>query len=227
MSYQRHDRNVHQSQRHNFSYWFPLVLTMSTAAIGAAAWVWSERIDGDESPPSSPDGSLHTPSRKNSNNYDHLQSPKNSGNESSAPRQNSMESPSYMARMSGALRRTPSPLQILDGASRSIVEGITAAGAVVGSALGSIIEEDKNAYKDHKTWSEEADARAQSRDIDFSLSVTANEPGNILRNLTEPKFPTKKQKKTVAIVISADSYDKDVQGDEEFQGKTVSMYSGV
>jgi hypothetical protein len=127
-----------------------------------------------------------------------------------------------MARMSGALKRTPSPQQVFDGASRTVLGGIAAAGAVVGSALSSIREEDKNAYKDHRTWSEEAEGRAPG--------VSPVPPGGIeMRSASEPGVQQRVQvgngkRKTVAIVVSADtSNDDDFDDEGGFYERAVSF----
>ena len=121
-----------------------------------------------------------------------------------------------MARMSGALKRTPSPQQVFDGASRTVASGIAAAGAVVGSALSSIREEDKHAYTDHKTWSEEA----ESRQPGASPGVVPSE-GIEMRSGSVPgvsatqRVPVSNGKrKTVAIVVSADTGMADFDEDE-------------
>lgn len=215
MSYP-HERRRHGASGHRgtFSYWVPLALTVTVATAGIVAWIWSEREDDDDDegsrlgpPPGpygqpdygrNPDGTIRTgpPSyadvRPGEVAY---------GNVQSRPE----ESQSYMARMSGALRRTPSPQQVFDGVSRSVVGGVAAAGAVVGNALSSIREEDKNAYKDHKTWSEEAEARQKS-------GSPGPSPGPV--ELRSESFagvgPTQRapvgngKKKTVAIVVSAE-----------------------
>jgi hypothetical protein len=100
--------------------------------------------------------------------------------------------------MSGALKRTPSPQQFFDGASRTVVAGVAAAGAVVGNALSSIREEDKNAYKDHKTWSEEA----ESRKVGASAGVAAS--GTRTQVQQGPPSAGNVKRKTIAVVISAD-----------------------
>ena len=137
------------------------------------------------------------------------------------------EQQSYMARMSGALKRTPSPQQVFDGASRTVLGGIAAAGAVVGSALSSIREEDKNAYKDHRTWSEEAESRPSG--------VSPVPPGGIeMRSGSEPGVqPTQRvqvgngKRKTVAIVVSADMSNDDEFDDEGgFYERAVSTPAG-
>jgi len=84
----------------------------------------------------------------------------------------------------------------------------------VGSALSSIREEDKNAYKDHRTWSEEAEGRAPG--------ASPVPPGGIeMRSVSEPGVePTQRvqvgngKRKTVAIVVSADTSNDDDFDDE-------------
>lgn len=130
------------------------------------------------------------------------------------PLQGPEQNQSYMARMSGALRRTPSPQQMFEGVSRSVAGGVAAAGAVVGSALGSIMEEDKNAYRDHKTWSEEAEARnipAVSPVPTGGIEMRDSTPGVV----ATPRVPQSNGKrKTVAIVVSADTSIDDYDEDE-------------
>jgi hypothetical protein len=228
MSYDRYERNTRRSNassRGTFSYWLPLAFTVTVATVGLVAWVWSERNDDEEDdhppPPGdnvyprpdygrNPDGTVRTgpPSyadvRPGEVAY------------GTAPVQPGPEqAQSYMARMSGALRRTPSPQQMFDGVSRTVAGGVAAAGAVVGSALGSIMEEDKNAYRDHKTWSEEAEARGVA-------AVSPVPPGGIeMRSnsipgvVATPRIPQSNGKrKTVAIVVSADTSMDDYDEDE-------------
>jgi hypothetical protein len=234
-SYDRYERRRQSaSSRGAFSYWIPLALTVTVATFGIAAWIWSERQDDedDEPPPGDQvrpdygrnvDGSIRTgpPSyaggdlRPGETGYGVTQ-------------QRTEESQSYVARMSGALRRTPSPQQFMEGASRTVVAGVAAAGAVVGNALSSIREEDRNAYKDHRTWSEEAESRlpgssaGPSRGIDLRSASepgvapvskvphgTASEPG------TTQRAPAGNgRRKTVAIVVSADANLDDIDEDE-------------
>ena len=105
-----------------------------------------------------------------------------------------------MARMQGALRRTPSPQQIFDGASKRVVAGVTAAGAFVGGALTSIREDNKGEgdYEDHSRWSEEAQTRAHERSQQSAIAPTMS--GGL------PSRPThilEKDKKVVVIVVSS------------------------
>jgi hypothetical protein len=103
----------------------------------------------------------------------------------------------------------------MEGASRTVVAGVAAAGAVVGSALSSIREEDRNAYKDHKTWSEEAESRLPG--------ASPGPPSGIeLRSVSEagvaatPRVPvTGGRRKTVAIVVSADTNDDGMMDEDD------------
>lgn len=214
-SYDRYERNVRrQSARNGLTYWIPLVLTVTVATVGIAAWIWSERSDDDEDGPRedrgqapygrNQDGSVRTgpPS------YADVR-PGEVAYGTTPQRQD--ESQGYMARMSGALRRTPSPQQFMEGATRSVAAGVAAAGAVVGSALSSIREEDKNAYRDHETWSEEVDTQRREKSSGSGELRSVDEAGIA----SGPRVPVDNGKrKTVAIVVSAD-INEDGQMDED------------
>jgi hypothetical protein len=88
--------------------------------------------------------------------------------------------------MSGALRRTPSPQQFFENAGKTVTAGVAAAGAAAGRALAAIREEDKAAFNDHETWSEEADARKERGD-----KPATRDPN--------------RRRRTVAIIVSADN----------------------
>jgi hypothetical protein len=222
-SYDRYERTVRRSQpapsrRGAFTYWIPLAITVTVATFGIAAWIWSERQDDedDEPPPGdqvrpdygrNPNGSFQTgpPSYAGGDLR-----PGETGYGTTQVRPD--ETQSYVARMSGALRRTPSPQQFMEGASRSVAAGVAAAGAVVGSALSSIREEDKNAYKDHRTWSEEAESRLPGVSPGPAGGIetrSASEPGAMQRAAV-----SNGRRKTVAIVVSADTNLDDIDEDE-------------
>lgn len=221
-SYDRYERNARPapSRRGGLSYWIPLALTVTVATVGIAAWIWSERQDDeDDEPRPYPPGSAPGPSYTRNPDGSVRTGPPSyadvrPGEVAYGTTQRQDESQGYMARMSGALRRTPSPQQFMEGASRSVVAGVAAAGAVVGNALSSIREEDKNAYTDHKTWSEEAESRLPG--------VIPGPPSGIeIRSVSEaevaatPRVPVANvRRKTIAIVVSADTND-DGQMDED------------
>jgi hypothetical protein len=200
--YDRYERTSRRSipvpaHRRGFGHWIPLVLTVTVATIGLAAWIWSERHEDEEEY----DGPDRPPGQGAQSNipppgYGDLRSGETGYGTTAPPPE---ESSSYMARMSGALKRTPSPQQFFDGASRTVVAGVAAAGAVVGNALSSIKEEDKHAYKDHKTWSEEAELRKAG------TSTGATASGSKPQSQRAPAPPGSDKRKTIAVVISADA----------------------
>jgi hypothetical protein len=100
--------------------------------------------------------------------------------------------------MQGALRRTPSPQQIFDGASRKVAAGVTAAGAFVGNALTSIREENRGDFEDHSRWSEEAQSRAIGGQQTPTMSGALPNRGPV-----SGQHPIDKKKKTVVIVVSS------------------------
>ncbi|KAJ9138677.1 Peroxin 22-like protein [Pleurostoma richardsiae] len=209
--YDRYDRGSSR-RRGVWSHWVPLAVTVTVATVGVAAWIWSQRNNDEEedaavnaqdldyenadygdnppygatgdggrsgAPPSFADGEL----RAGETGYGTTQlQPEAAG------------SSTWGSRMSGALRRTPSPQQFLDSAGKTVAAGVAAAGAAVGSALASIREEDKTAYADHETWSEEADAKKD-------------------RPLAPHSKEASKRRKTVAIVVSADTQLEDIDED--------------
>ena len=213
--YERRQAGGASSRRSALGYWLPLALTVTAATVGIVAWIWSERNDdesddfperGDDRPPSRPSGPP----------------PEFRGSEPGQPPyerrdgSQNLEDEGMVARVSGALRRTPSPQQLFDGASRRVAAGVAAAGAAVGGALSSIREEDKRDFEDHSRWSEEAESRAgdvkagaggassqkrsgpESRATETSSStVPATQSG--------PKSPG--ERKTVAFVVSGEAVD--------------------
>lgn len=194
-----------------WNHWVPLAVTVTVATVGVAAWVWSQRKDEDHEEPEQP-GAFQDLDYDNADYGDNppygasrdadpktptfgAQQPRSGGGGDAgfAPGQ-----PPVDASSSGwaALRRTPSPQQFFDSAKRTVAAGVTAAGAAVGSALAAIREEDKSAYADHETWSEEADAK---QDRAVGPSQSSKDAG--------------KRRKKVAIVISADNHLDEIDGD--------------
>ena len=233
-SYERQRRQTYgaSTRRTAWGYWIPLAVTVTVATAGLVAWVWSERKDNEEDdlpPGPPPPGYGNAPPPATSYGpppQGYGASPPGSqgppgfdgppGQQPYAPGQppyvpgpdgRGAEDESIVARMSGVLRRTPSPQQILDGASRRVVAGVTAAGAAVGGALSSIREEDKTGYEDHSRWSEEADSHTgaatgrvgpEMRDLESSSSAT-------VRQAAYSGAKTGGKRKTVAIVVSAET----------------------
>lgn len=201
--------NRGSSRRHGiWTHWVPLAVTVTVATVGVAAWIWSQRSNEEEDedgvtqhldydnadygdyPPygNAGDGvrsrgppSFRSELRPDEVGYGVTQTADTTG-------------PGWGARMSGALRRTPSPQHILDRAGKTVAAGVAAAGTAVGSALAAIRVDDKSAFADHETWSEEADAKEET--------VPRQALG--LSN---------KRRRNVAIVVSADSHLDDLDED--------------
>lgn len=179
-------------RRTALGYWVPLALTVGVATLGIAAWIWSERNDDDDDDYPRDDGDR----RDGFRGLGPEAPPVGPGAEyapATAPHLRDEDEASMMARMQGALRRTPSPQQIFDGASRRITAGVAAAGALVGGALTSIREEERGDFEDHSRWSEEVRSRANER----SQSMGGALPSAPVATSFD------KRKKTVAIVLSS------------------------
>ncbi|PGH21476.1 hypothetical protein AJ80_03267 [Polytolypa hystricis UAMH7299] len=189
--------------RSALGYWLPLAVTVTTATIGLAAWVWSERKGND-----SDDEEGDEYHRRHDNTSGRVAG--GPGPEYGAQSEGYMratgsdvhargEDTGVLSRFQDALRRTPSPQQLFDGASRRVAAGISA----VGGALTSIQEEDRGGFEDHSRWTEEADSRA-------AAAVTAAEQRSMSGGIIAPSIPppaaqaaAAKKRKTVAIVISS------------------------
>ncbi|KAI1768902.1 hypothetical protein GGR53DRAFT_476270 [Hypoxylon sp. FL1150] len=189
-----------------WGHWVPLVVTLTVATVGVAAWAWSQRSNENEEEESDPE-----PADLDYENADYGENPPYGayGRDPLPPpgtNRTTRDDVSYGvgdihpeatgasagwgSQVSGALRRTPSPQQFLQNASKTVAASMAGVGSAVGSAMGSALaairEEDKNAYADHETWSEEAEARKEK-----------SPP-------SQPKDPSRRRK-TVAIVVSADT----------------------
>lgn len=204
-------------------YWLPLALTAGIATISIAAWIWSERNDDeDEDDRPHGDGRPYPPPVGPGSDYPPPPSYATGDYARSAGAEPLPGDASYdhsmMARMQGALRRTPSPQQIFDGASKRVVAGVTAAGAFVGGALTSIREDNKGEgdFEDHSRWSEEAQTRAHERSQQTAITPTMS--GGLP---SRPANTGSKDKKVVAIVVSSvSSADSD-----EFSSEHASILS--
>lgn len=193
-------------RRTAMGYWIPLALTVGVATLSVAAWIWSERDEDDDEeddrrphdgqgpyppPPPGPIGGDFPPPSYASEGY--ARSAGVDGGPGDTP-----YDPTFMGRMQGALRRTPSPQQIFDGASRKVAAGVTAAGAFVGNALTSIREENRGDFEDHSRWSEEAQSRAIGGQQTPTMSGALPNRGPV-----SGQHPIDKKKKTVVIVVSS------------------------
>jgi hypothetical protein len=247
-SYDRYDsrrRAAPSTRRSVFGHWVPLVLTVTLATAGIAAWVWSARED-------------HESSTSNSTDDDDL----SYGEESRAQRGNDRDNrgpPGYdvsegvlrddQEKRGGGgaaegglvadvgrgvrevMRRTPSPQQAFDSVKKYGAAGVAAAGAVVGGALSSIREEGtersparskpkrgEEGFSDHERWSEEAERRVDTPDQSrgaASSTVDTFGAGSRDAPLALPKLPTGSRRKTVAVVVSGETMLEHLRDEDE------------
>lgn len=201
-SYDRYDRRQQSSRRSTFGYWVPLIITVTVATVGVAAWVWSERKEGDD------DDDADLSYGEEGNTYRTPQPPRYADDTySESVGVTREQDEGFMARMSGAIRRTPSPQQVFDNASKRLAAGVAAAGTAFGAALGSIREEDREDYGDHSRWSEEAVRRnveAHSTQSSAAVGAHADAHNATSQPPVQPPRPGQR-KKTVVIVVSADA----------------------
>ncbi|KAF2124836.1 hypothetical protein P153DRAFT_350142 [Dothidotthia symphoricarpi CBS 119687] len=184
-NYDRYRQDRRQSRPSgSLTYWVPLVLSLTVASAGLAAWVWSERRDDEDE--SEDDADLSYGEEMGRKDRDGLLRPDDSN---------------IVSRVQGAIRRTPSPQQLFDTVSKKTAAGWAAAGA----ALTSIREEDRDDFGDHNRWSEEAAMRrnveAQSEQSRAAVDTQTKSFAASLKN--GPAYTGKR--KTVVLVVSAES----------------------
>ncbi|KAI1506708.1 hypothetical protein F5X99DRAFT_365247 [Biscogniauxia marginata] len=212
-----------RSRRGVWGHWVPLVVTVTVATIGVAAWAWSQRKN-DEDPVE-----LDYDNADYGDNTDYGDHPSYGATRDvpqitggatatnpSLPRDDvsygvgevhpeaSGLSAGWGSHMSGALGRTSSPQQFLANAGKTVAAGMAGVGAAVGSALAAIREEDRTIYADHETWSEEAEARRE-------------------KTSTPPQQP-RTRRRTVAVVVSADTNLEEFDEDGFHEHASVLSY---
>ena len=210
-SYQRVERRQ-VNGRSYLGYWLPFALTATVATVGIVAWIWNERRDGEESDHDYDRDERPTGDRDAQGPPSYQGVGPSGPGISDLPTRAVEEGPvtNVMNRVSGAIRRTPSPQQLLDGASKRVAAGVAAAGAVVGGALSSIREESTNreGYEDHSRWSEEAELHKRSGrppPLDDGARAGGLSSGAASHGRTaSTQYQSAARRKTVAVVVSAD-----------------------
>ena len=214
-NYDRYDRRQNNSRnRGALGFYVPLILTVTVATAGLAAWVWSAREDS-----------------RDYSSDDDLSYGEDSAHEKRQGRAPAARDVSgfpvgegggegygygdgtLLGRAQGVIRRTPSPQQLFDTVSKKTAAGWAAAGAAAGAALASIREEDKDeAFGDHSRWNEEATIRrnveAQSRDSNAAVDVQARSFAASVRKAEGRGEGYGGRRKTVVLVVSAESLDR-------------------
>ncbi|KAF2396437.1 hypothetical protein EJ06DRAFT_585301 [Trichodelitschia bisporula] len=214
-SYDRYDSRRSSTRRSTLGYWVPLLVTSVLAAGGLAAWIWSTRDDHESSTSSSDDDDLSYPEedprgRDGPPGFD-AQPGYGAAARGAGPGEQQGQG-DMMTRVSDVLRRTPSPQQVFDTASKRVVAGVAAAGAVVGTALNAIREGDeehKGEFDDHRQWSEEVTRREVSTTETENIPAVA--PVVPTYNATETrrdgpqKYAPDARRKTVVVVLSGET----------------------
>ncbi|KAK6955976.1 hypothetical protein Daesc_003623 [Daldinia eschscholtzii] len=183
-----------------WGHWVPIVVTLTVATVGVAAWAWSQRSNEREDEESDAE-----PADLDYENADYGENPPYgaTGRDSRPAIRpddvsygvGEIHSEATGVSAGWGSRRTPSPQQFFSSASRTVAAGVAGVGAAVGSALAAIREDDKNAYADHETWSEEAEAQKEKPAPPQTREST-------------------KRRKTVAVVVSADTNIDDLDADD-------------
>lgn len=174
--------------RSALGYWVPLVLTVTIASAGLAAWIWSERQqDGDDD-----DDNDRNDDKDDKDQQDEHPTEDTRHDAPSESRSHERDQ-GFLARMT---RRTPSPQQFLDKTGQRIAAGVAAAGAAVGLSGASRPDEREAAFSDHERWNEEAE------------------------NKRSRKASSTKNRRTVAVVLSAHSPAEEHQHGQEMSHRT-------
>lgn len=184
-----------RSNRTTIGYWIPLAVTVTLAAGGLAAWVWSARDDHETTTSSSSDdedlsyGEEARPGRDDRRkppSYGVSEGvvpgiPTNAGDAGDIGVEGGfVDSIGRGARE--VLRRTPSPQQAFDSVRKMGAAGVVAAGAVVGRGLSAIREEgsekshserrvNEEGFSDHERWSEEVEKTHDGEEVSRSAVV--------------------------------------------------------
>ncbi|KAI4623210.1 hypothetical protein J4E83_004602 [Alternaria metachromatica] len=214
-NYDRYDRRQNNSRnRGALGFYVPLILTVTVATAGLAAWVWSAREDsrdyssdddlsyGEDSAHEKRQG--RAPAARDASGF-----PVGEGGGEGY----GYGDGTLLGRAQGVIRRTPSPQQLFDTVSKKTAAGWAAAGAAAGAALASIREEDKDeAFGDHSRWNEEATIRrnveAQSRDSNAAVDAQARSFAASVRKAEGRGEGYGGRRKTVVLVVSAESLDR-------------------
>lgn len=220
-NYDRYDRRQSSSRnnRSALGFYVPLILTVTVATAGLAAWVWSAREDGRDY--SSDDDLSYGEDSAQERRHGRAPMGRDFTGLSTGVTHEGDDG-TLLGRAQGVIRRTPSPQQLFDTVSKKTAAGWAAAGA----ALASIREEDKDeAFGDHSRWSEEAAIRrsveAQSRDSNAAVGAQARSFAASVR-----KAEGNGKRKTVVLVVSAESLmDRDHDDEGNYREETATILS--
>jgi hypothetical protein len=207
-NYDRYDRRQPTSRnRSALGFYVPLILTVTVATAGLAAWVWSVREDSQDY--SSDDDLSYGEDSSHEKRRGKEPAARDTAGLSTGVVHGERDAGDDGTLLGRVIRRTPSPQQLFDTVSKKTAAGWAAAGAAAGAALASIREEDKDeAYGDHSRWSEEAAIRrnveAQSRDSAGAVGTQTKSFAASVRK-AEGSGRNDGKRRTVVLVVSAES----------------------
>ncbi|KAF1364347.1 hypothetical protein EJ07DRAFT_172351 [Lizonia empirigonia] len=229
-NYDRYDRRQPAARaRSTFGYWVPLVLTITVATAGLAAWVWSERRDDDDESDDDDDNLSYGEDADTKTRRAPTNASRAPANITHAPLDRPLDRDptglshpdDLLSRVQGVIRRTPSPQQVFDTVTKKTAAGWAAAGA----ALASIREEDKDDYGDHSRWSEEAAIRrnveAQAAQSAPAVDDHARAFAASVRSGPQPAA----KRKTVVLVVSAESLMDAHDDDGSYRAENATLLS--
>jgi hypothetical protein len=207
-NYDRYDRRqpTSRNNRSALGFYVPLILTVTVATAGLAAWVWSAREDSRDY--SSDDDLSYGEDSSHEKRHGKA---RDTAGLSAGIIHDQQDDGTLLGRAHGVIRRTPSPQQLFDTVSKKTAAGWAAAGAAAGAALASIREEDKDeAFGDHSRWSEEAAMRrnveAQSRDSNAAVDTqTKSFAASVRKAEGGGSRDHGGKRRTVVLVVSAES----------------------
>jgi hypothetical protein len=129
--------------RSALGYWLPLLITVTIATAGLAAWIWSERQHDNDDDDNND---------RQDDTYDHPE-------EIPQAREQAPDSADqgFLSRVTG---RTPSPQQLSDSASQRIPSAVGLSGS---SAAGKQEAGGDPAFSDNEHWNEEAETKRCQR----------------------------------------------------------------
>lgn len=136
--------------RSALGYWLPLVVTVTIATAGLAAWIWSERQhdnddDDDDRQDDTEDDTYDHPIDYPEDIPDAQEKGPDSGDQG------------FLSRVAG---RTPSPQRFFDNAGQRIRSAVGLSGS---SATGRQEERGDPAFSDNEHWNEEAETKRSQR----------------------------------------------------------------
>ncbi|EXA54408.1 hypothetical protein FOVG_01869 [Fusarium oxysporum f. sp. pisi HDV247] len=162
------DHGSSRSRRGVWSHWVPLAVTLTVATVGVAAWVWSQRKDGDDeddhygldygNQARAGDNQPHGSRDINSRDVQGPEKPPRPDGQSHgiAPADEDAADGGWGSRMSGALRRTPSPQQFFDSTAPADTSSPLVGGnrrrktvAIVVSAETGAVPEEEDSFHEH------------------------------------------------------------------------------